>query len=58
MAKISKSRYLKLLTIQSKLEKLRSEFELFDVPLYYGNGSIEQQLSCALAAIETIFQEL
>ena len=58
MAKIKKSQYLKLLTIESKLENLRLEFETFDVPLNYGNGSIVHQLSCALAALETIFQEL
>ena len=58
MAKIKKSQYMRLLTIEDKLEKLRFEFDLNDVPLNYGNGSIQVQLSCALAALDNIFQEL
>ena len=49
---------MRLLTIEDKLEKLRFEFDLNDVPLNYGNGSIQVQLSCALAALDNIFQEL
>ena len=58
MAKIKKSQYMRLLNIEDKLEKLRFEFDLNDVPLNYGNGSIQVQLSCALAALDNIFQEL
>ena len=43
--------------IQNRLEKLYKKFEKDDVALNFGNGTVSEQLNCAMAALECILQE-
>lgn len=55
-----KKRVSKLNSISSvykRIDALRSYFEVHDVSLNYGNGSIFNQLDCALASLDCILQE-
>lgn len=49
----------RLSTIYDKLQELSSMVnETGDLPLNYGNGTVCEQLSCALASLDTIWQEI
>lgn len=45
-------------TIMDKLNKFQEIFEYNDYELNYGNGTIYEQIGCAIAALETIYQEI
>ena len=55
--KLNKSEIQSLNSVMDRIDKLYKHFEDKDVVLHYGNHSVATQLSCALAALETILQE-
>lgn len=54
---LTSSQCSKFNSLYWRLLKLRNEFENSDLSLNYGNGSVCEQLDCALAALECISQE-
>lgn len=40
-----------------RLDKLYFKYEKKDIKLNYGNGTVSEQLNCAVAALTTIIQE-
>ncbi len=55
--RLNKAEVKALDSVMDRLDRLYKHFEEKDVPLNYGNHSVATQLSCALAALETILQE-
>ena len=46
-----------IVSLDNRIRKMAEKMEENDVELHYGNGSVESQLNCAAAALETILQE-
>ena len=44
-------------SLDNRIRRMAAKMEKNDVELHYGNGSVETQLNCAAAALETILQE-
>lgn len=55
--KLNKREIEALARLQDRLAKLQDDVEKNDVELHYGNGTASEQISCAVAALETILQE-
>ena len=56
-AKLNKQEVKTLESLYRRLCAIYDHLEENDVELHYGNGSVESQLNCAAAALETILQE-
>ena len=55
--KLTKQEVKSLKALQERINNIWDRFDESDVELHYGNGSVESQLNCAAAALETILQE-
>lgn len=55
--KLNKREIEILVRLQERLAKLQEPIEENDVELHYGNGTVSEQIGCAIAALETILQE-
>ena len=55
--KLNKQEVKTLESLYRRLCAVYDHLEENDVELHYGNGSVEAQLNCAAAALETILQE-
>lgn len=55
--KLTKQEIQAIVSLDNRIRKISEKMEENDVELHYGNGSVESQLSCAAAALETILQE-
>ena len=55
--RLTKQEVKSLKALQERINKIWDKFDDSDVELHYGNGSVESQLNCAAAALETILQE-
>ena len=55
--RLTKGEIRAIVTLDNRIRKLAEKMEENDVELHYGNGSVESQLNCAAAALETILQE-
>lgn len=56
-SKLSKAEIESIESIQARLEKLWHKLEKSDVELHYGNGTVADCVSCAVAALDSILQE-
>ena len=54
---INKAEVRTLESIQERLEKMYRRIEEKDVQLHYGNGTVSEQINCAIAALDCILQE-
>lgn len=54
---LTSSQRSKFNSLYWRLVKLRNEFENSDLSLNYDNGSVREQLDCALSALYFIYQE-
>ena len=55
--RLTKAEIQAILSLDNRIRKMAEKMEENDVELHYGNGSVESQLNCAAAALETILQE-
>jgi len=55
--KLTKQEIQAIVSLDNRIRKMAEKMEENDVVLHYGNGSVESQLNCAAAALETILQE-
>ena len=55
--KLTKAEIQAIVSLDNRIRKMAEKMEENDVELHYGNGSVESQLNCAAAALETILQE-
>lgn len=55
--RLTKGEIRAIVTLDNRIRKMAEKMEENDVELHYGNGSVESQLNCAAAALETILQE-
>lgn len=55
--KLNKREIAAIISLDNKIRKMAEQMEENDVELHYGNGTVESQLNCAAAALETILQE-
>ena len=55
--KLTKAEIQAIVSLDNHIRKMAEKMEENDVELHYGNGSVESQLNCAAAALETILQE-
>ena len=55
--KLTKQEIQAIVSLDNRIRKMAEKMEENDVELHYGNGSVESQLNCAAAALETILQE-
>ena len=56
-SRLTKAERKSLESIQDRLSTIYYKIENNDVLLHYGNGSVAAQVSCAIAALDCIFQE-
>ena len=55
--KLTKQEIRAIQSLDDRIRRMAEKMEENDVELHYGNGSVESQLNCAAAALETILQE-
>lgn len=55
--RLTKAEIQAIVSLDNRIRKMAEKMEENDVELHYGNGSVESQLNCAAAALETILQE-
>lgn len=55
--RLTKAEIQAILSLDNRIRKMAENMEENDVELQFGNGSVESQLNCAAAALETILQE-
>ena len=55
--KLTRAEIQAIVSLDNRIRKMAEKMEENDVELHYGNGSVESQLNCAAAALETILQE-
>lgn len=55
--RLNKSEVRSLEAMMDKLCRIYDKLEENDAELHYGNGTVATQVSCAIAALETILQE-
>lgn len=55
--KLTKAEIQAIVSLDNRIRKMAEKMEENNVELHYGNGSVESQLNCAAAALETILQE-
>ena len=55
--KLTKAEIQAIVSLDNRIRKMAEKMDENDVELHYGNGSVESQLNCAAAALETILQE-
>jgi DNA-binding protein YbaB len=55
--RLTKQEIRAIVSLDNRIRKMAEKMEENDVELHYGNGSVESQLNCAAAALETILQE-
>lgn len=55
--KLTKAEIRAIESLDDRIRRMAAKMEENDVELHYGNGSVEAQLNCAAAALETILQE-
>lgn len=55
--KLTYSQRCRLHTLYWEIISLRNDLEKSNLPLNYGNGSVQEQLDCASAALDCIYQE-
>lgn len=55
--RLTKAEIQAIVSLDNRIRKMAEKMEENDVKLHYGNGSVESQLNCAAAALETILQE-
>lgn len=55
--KLTKQEILAIESLDNRIRRMADKMAENDVELHYGNGSVESQLNCAAAALETILQE-
>jgi hypothetical protein len=55
--KLTKQEIRAIASLDDRIRRMAAKMEENDVELHYGNGSVESQLNCAAAALETILQE-
>lgn len=55
--RLNKQEIRAIVSLDDRIRRMAAKMEENDVELHYGNGSVESQLNCAAAALETILQE-
>ena len=55
--RLTKQEIKSLESIYSRLVHIYDKFEENDVELHHGNGTVQTQIGCAIASIESILQE-
>lgn len=55
--RLTKAEIKAISSLDDRIRRMAAKMEENDVELHYGNGSVEVQLNCAAAALETILQE-
>lgn len=55
--RLTKAEVKAISSLDDRIRRMAAKMEENDVELHYGNGSVESQLNCAAAALETILQE-
>ena len=55
--RLNKREIRAIASLDDRIRKMAARMEENDVELHHGNGSVESQLNCAAAALETILQE-
>lgn len=55
--RLTKAEVKAISSLDDRIRRMAAKMEENDVELHYGNGSVEVQLNCAAAALETILQE-
>lgn len=55
--KLTKREIAAIESLDNKIRRMAEKMQENDVELHYGNGTVETQLNCAAAALETILQE-
>lgn len=55
--KLTQEEIRSIISIEQRLIKMAEKMEENDVELHYGNGTVESNLNCAIASLETILQE-